>query len=320
MRSLLLSTAVAVCAVVVCSFGVPAFADNAAEEQKHVAAATKIAGEDFKNTNLWLCKPTRDQLAHLATLRKEMPPKQVFDNFFYFGTGSQNVWALKTSAGIILWDVHANDDEAKRLIVDAFPKVGLDPKDIKYIIISHGHGDHYGGAQYFQKNYPTAKLIMSKADYYLADTAPARPNWGGPPKHDMEADDGQKITVGDTTVQIFITPGHTPGTLSSLIPVKDKGVTRLFALWGGTTAPAQRDGILTQEESLKRFTKIAEDQKVEGWISNHGLWDDAVLKISKIAANAPSPFLQDAAMRKRYFDVQNECLEAALYRLPAVTN
>ena len=316
MRRLLMSTALALCAF---GFGA-ARAENPAEEQKHIAAATAAAGQEFKDTNLWLCKPTKDQLGHLATLRKEMPPVKVFDNFYYFGTGSQNVWALKTSAGIILWDVHANANEAQRLIVDAFKTVGLDPNDIKYIIISHGHGDHYGGAQYFQEHYPKARMIMSRADYFLADTAPARPNWGGPPKHDMVADDGQKITVGDTTVQLFITPGHTPGTLSSLIPVKDHGVTRLMALWGGTTAPAQRDGILTQEESLKRFTKIAEDQKIEGWISNHGLWDDAVKKIGKISATGASPFLQDAAMRKRYFDVQNECLEAALYRLPSATN
>src|SRR3954470_4586608 len=165
------------------SFGAAQAADPTAE-QKHTAAATALAGEDFKNTNLWLCKPTAEQLKYLATLRKDLPPAKVFDNFYYFGTGSQNVWALTTSAGIILFDTHANAEDAQHFIVDGFKKVGLNPSDIKYIILAHGHGDHYGGTQYFQEHYPSARVLMSKADYYLADTAPARPNWGGAPKHD----------------------------------------------------------------------------------------------------------------------------------------
>ncbi|MBX7200386.1 MAG: hypothetical protein K1X51_13555 [Rhodospirillaceae bacterium] len=81
MRRLPVSTAVALCAL--CG---PALAENPAEEQ----------------------------LAHFAILRKVMPPTPVFDNFFYFGTGSQNVWARKTSASIILRDIQADDDAALR--------------------------------------------------------------------------------------------------------------------------------------------------------------------------------------------------------------
>ena len=50
----------------------------------------------------------------------------------------------------------------------------------------------------------------------------------------MVATDGQKLTLGDTTLTMYITPGHTLGTISTLIPVKDHGTPHLVAEWGGT--------------------------------------------------------------------------------------
>ena len=50
----------------------------------------------------------------------------------------------------------------------------------------------------------------------------------------MVATDGQKLTLGDTTLTMYLTPGHTLGTISTLIPVKDNGTPHLVAEWGGT--------------------------------------------------------------------------------------
>ena len=68
----------------------------------------------------------------------------------------------------------------------------------------------------------------------------------GKPKRDIVADDGQKITLGDTSVTIVTTPGHTPGTLSMIFTVKDNGKPLTVAYSGGTafnfpsTAPELR--------------------------------------------------------------------------------
>ena len=70
---------------------------------------------------------------------------------------------------------------------------------------------------------------MSPADWDVLDK---RTN-GTKPKRDIEATDGQKLTLGDTTVTLYITPGHTPGTISSVFPVKDNGTPHVAALWGG---------------------------------------------------------------------------------------
>ena len=104
----------------------------------------------------------------------------------------------------------------------------LDPATIKYAIVSHGHGDHSGGAKFLQDHFGT-RIILSAADWDLLERSS-----GTKPKRDMVATDGQKLTLGDTTLTMYLTPGHTLGTISTLIPVKDGGKPHLAAAWGGT--------------------------------------------------------------------------------------
>ena len=175
-----------------------------------------------------------------AAGRPATPPKenwyaeggQVFDNLYMLTTKANSAWAVKTSPGIILIDTlfgYAAQDE----IVDGMKKLGLDPADIKYIIVSHAHGDHDGSVKFLQDTYHP-HVIMGAKDWELA----ARE--ANPPRHDMDATDGQKLTLGDTTITIYITPGHTAGTLSFLVPVKDHGQPHLAMEWGGTALSAGR--------------------------------------------------------------------------------
>ena len=75
---------------------------------------------------------------------------QVFDNVYMLTTKMNSAWAVNTSAGIILLDTlfgYAAQDE----IVDGLKKVGLDPANIKYIVVSHAHGDHDGSLKFLQE-------------------------------------------------------------------------------------------------------------------------------------------------------------------------
>ena len=85
------------------------------------------------------------------------------------------------------------------------------------------------------------------------------------------ATDGQKLTLGDTTITMYVTPGHTLGTISSIIPVKDGGVTHMAAYWGGTAFNWVRGpaAYITPEhparfwfesygQSARRFSDLAE--------------------------------------------------------------
>lgn len=109
-----------------------------------------------------------------------------------------------------MWD---NNDT--QLIIDGMKKLGLNPQDLKYILISHGHGDHYGGAQYLKDKY-NAKIFMSNTDFYYMNNTFDGANGSRSPKCTVDEflTDGQQITLGDTTVTVVSTPGHSPGCVS----------------------------------------------------------------------------------------------------------
>ena len=141
------------------------------------------------------------------------PPAKIFDNLYYVGSYLHSMWAVTTSEGIILHDT-AFDYMVEDEIVDGLRQMGLDAADIKYVIISYGHSDHYFGARTLRDMYG-ARIIMSEADWDLVvnDNNPPEVK----PRKDMVATDGMELTLGDTTLTLYITPGHTPGTIATVI-------------------------------------------------------------------------------------------------------
>src|SRR5579862_7181677 len=137
-------------------------------------------------------------------------PGKVFDNLYYVGSPYQSTWAVTTSEGIIIID-SGYDYSAKELITDGLKKLGLDPTQIKYVILTHIHSDRIWGTPYLQKTY-NAHVIMSQADWDADAKTNDPPELK--PKKDMVATDGMKLTLGDTTLTLYSTPGHTPGTTS----------------------------------------------------------------------------------------------------------
>src|SRR5262245_44747162 len=229
-------------AFVVCALASIA-ASQSSQADVHVAAAKAAAGADFAGVFNRLCTeavpaatPAGGRAGRANTPRPPGPPPReswhaepvkVFDNLYFLGQTEYSVWAVTTSAGVILIDSifdYSVDDE----VVGGMKKLGLDPATIKYVVVSHGHSDHSGGAKYLQDRF-NAKVLLGAEDWDLLD----RSN-GTKPKRDLVATDGQKLTLGDTTVTIYKTPGHTLGTLSTLIPVKDNGTPHVAAAWGGT--------------------------------------------------------------------------------------
>jgi metallo-beta-lactamase class B len=103
----------------------------------------------------------------------------VFDDLYFLGGRLHSSWALETSEGIILIDTifPYNSEE---LILDGMLKVGLDPADIKYIVISHAHGDHIGGVEIVQAA-SGAPVVMGAADWDLVQRwSPMAGTWCAP--------------------------------------------------------------------------------------------------------------------------------------------
>lgn len=263
--------------------------------------------------------PLAISMAH----RQVTPPVPAFDQLVYLGTNVVGSWALKTSAGIIQFDTLDNAEEAKDIIVGGLRKIGWDPAQIKYVVVTHGHFDHYGGARYLQETFH-AHVLASPADWQMMEHPPRMRPPGmsappPPPKHDMDVRDGEKLTLGNTTVTLYITPGHTPGTISALIPVTWHGQPHLLSFYGGTGAPASlgptpyAGGLLEYEKSLARFTKLGIDAGVDGVISNHPVSDDTPQKVAVLMSrgrNGPNPWIVGKATYRIYMGAWIEAVQA----------
>ena len=154
---------------------------------------------------------------------------KVFDNLYYVGEREYSAWAVTTSAGIIIIDP-IYDYSVEEQVVGGLKKLGLDPAQIKYVVVSHAHRDHAGGAWYLQERFG-ARVLLTAPDWEMLERN--KQNWPKP-KRDMVVTDGQQLTLGDTTLTFVHTFGHTPGTMSTIVPVKDNGKPHVAALWGGT--------------------------------------------------------------------------------------
>jgi metallo-beta-lactamase class B len=307
------------------------------EVRKHIDAARAAAGADHMGLFTPLCdgalalaKPPAPRGGGAGRAGRQgggpppppardtwhAEPVKVFDNLYYVGMTEFSSWAITTSQGIILLDAiydYSIEDE----VDNGLKKLGLNPADIKYVIVAHGHLDHAGGAKHLQEKYG-ARLIMSAADYDLLDQQ--NPPWK--PKRDMVATDGMKLTLGDTTLTLYLTPGHTEGTISTIIPLRDGKEKHVAAAWGGTMfnfGPI-RSRLVEYTASAARFRDIAAKANADVILSNHTQYDGSKTKLPAVAARKPgekNPYVVGNDVVRRYLTVANECGQAALTIVPA---
>jgi metallo-beta-lactamase class B len=314
---------------------VPEAAAQIAAAETHVAAARAAAtrpGHDFSFVFDRLCKEINpadavDPAARGPVARRTPPrsdwfrePTKIFDNLYFIGSDGEPGWVVTTSAGIILIDTtdsYAVEEQADKNL----RKLGLNPADIKYILVTAAHTDHYAGAPYLITRYHP-RIVMSAADWNVVETSnlPSEIK----PKRDIVATDGMKITVGDTTITLHVTPGHTPGTVSMLVPLKDGNQRHLGGLWGGLGFGFDRDGaryfpntramLEAYSSSMKRWKAIEEQAGVDVIMGNHTNADKGLEKMAALAKRQPGqphPFVSREAV-SRFATVFASCADAQL--------
>ena len=281
--------------------------------QQHIDLAYLALNGDVSSTQLASMfanidpKVWPEQLV-AARANPMMPATRAFDQLYYLGINTVSAWALVTSDGIILIDTLDNPDEAKTYIEAGLRSVKLDPAQIKYIIVTHGHGDHYGGAKYLAEKYH-AHVLMSAEDWDFMAKNAARFPATQPPTRDMVATDGQKLTLGRTTVTMYVSPGHTPGPVSTIFPVTDHGRPHVVSFFGGTGVQTidkdpKKGGFVVMRNSLERFAKLSLDAGADAIVANHpfndGSWAKAKLVQDRKGAG-PSPWVVGKDTLLRYY-------------------
>jgi len=296
--------------------------ENRAAVTRHLLAAQRIAGgdADLMTAFNWRCliSPLDRTLVAGVQHNGIVPPARVFDNLYSIGQNAVSAWAIDTSDGIVVIDALNNEAEARDILVPNLRAVGLDPARIKYLVITHGHGDHYGGAKYLQDTFG-AKTVASATDWAMMD-GPARASGPFadlvPPRRDIVAADGQTIKLGDTEIRFYVTPGHTPGTLSMIFPVFDKGRRHIAGLMGGTGGGQTPDAIRQQIASLARWESLTRAAGVDVLVTNHPSHMGATEKVALLRYDATqgNPFVYGAAKYGRYMQVMGECSHVQLAR------
>ncbi|TQS70733.1 MBL fold metallo-hydrolase [Rhodobacteraceae bacterium] len=305
----------------------PASAESDPEmSARHVAAAEAAAGEDLAHV-LGHCKKIgksftiphdkgHEMLERLVG-KGDVRSTAIFDNLVFLGTSWTTTWAIPTSDGIILIDALNNEDEAKRFIEGGLREVGLDPADIKKIVVSHAHGDHYGGAAYLQKKYG-AEIIMSDTDWQELEKDELQfddPLWGRPPERDVSVGDGDTVTLGDTTITLLETPGHTPGTLSTIVPLTDDGEAHKAIIWGGNGLNFGPNAaqFVQMIGSQRRLAAMAGEEGFDVFLSNHKTLDATYTKLDAMEAGADgNPFVIGSDQVERAFTAMSHCVAAQL--------
>ena len=315
----------------------------ASEIDAHFSAARAAAGLDYRATFVNLCfSGANPGLANPAAGRAGgrgaaggrgpaatpdratwyASPYKVFDNFYWLGTRQHSSWALRTSDGLIIIDTNfawATEPE----IINGLTTLGLDPRQIKYVVISHAHGDHDQGAAELQKTIRRqgrdgrARLGLDTAA--ASDSGRRRPDArrgrrsrrheAHARRHDTRHRRNARTYTRHAVVRVS---GEGSGT---------DGHGRVFRRHADRRVRHQR-------RAMGRIHRVAEANREGGrrcgcdrTLSNHSEYDNAYTKARLLAAKREvgedHPFVGGAAGVQRYFTVMTECATASKLRAGA---
>jgi metallo-beta-lactamase class B len=251
-------------------------------------------------------------------------PTKIFDDVYVIGNQGTVAYVIRTSAGLLMIDALPADQTETQLL-PGFQKLDLDPAQVKMIVVGHGHADHFGGSAYFQEHYGS-KVYIAAADWDLMEHPPAGRGGAkkGPPaplpKHDQVITEGQPIVLGDFKIMPVAVPGHTPGSMGFIFPVKDNGKTYMAAMYAGTVLTpgiVSDEGLETYRKSVAHFKEETKKAKVEVELQNHPLMDPIQDKLDKLNARKkgePNPFVTGQGNYQKFLDVMATCTDVNIAR------
>lgn len=221
--------------------------------------------------------------------RYYVKPFCIAGNVYYIGDSKVCSHLIDTGEGLIMFD--SGFQHSIHLLVQAIWEAGFNPWDIKYLIHSHEHFDHIGAANDFKDLYG-CKLVISKAGADIMRDRPelvymkANPNpYASLFTPDVELEDGDEITLGNTRIRCLLTPGHSPGVMSFFFDTTENGKTYHVGYFGGAgfntlyreKLLADRLPLSMRETFLKSLQRVR-DIPVDIVLGNHPRQNETLKK------------------------------------------
>ena len=226
-----------------------------------------------------------------------LAPAKIWGNLYYIGVRAVCTHMIDTGDGLIIID--PGYYETRNMILDNIRALGFRLEDIKYLVITHAHYDHMDAVPTFVE-LTGAKTFIAKADLPLLTGElyhyPIRPF-----APDVLLEDGDTITLGNTTISCMSTPGHTDGTMSFFFYATD-GQTQLRAgMFGGAGTNTLKRAFLTEynlpdtcrQQMLDSIRKLRKE-KVEIFLGNHVPNNHTEEKLEALATAEVNPFIANS--------------------------
>lgn len=252
-----------------------------------------------------------------------MHPFRLYGNVWYVGDSWVCVHLIDTGDGLLLID--SGNCGAAAMLVNAIWEAGFNPADVKWIIHSHGHLDHFGAANFFRRMFgtklylgePDARMFRERPEISAIQDSSNDADFLFEP--DYEIREGDVLTFGNTTMTFYLVPGHTDGCIACFFDAYNGDEVRRCGYYGGFGFNTlQKDYLMeigdpqfcTRQIYLESLAKVR-DQKVEIFLANHCINNDTLGRRQRQLddPDGPNPFI-DEGLWARYLDQKRDELLA----------
>ena len=233
-------------------------------------------------------------------------PFKIAGNLYYVGDKQVCAHLVDTGDGLILFD--SGFPQCKHLLFHSIYSLGFNPKDIKYVIHSHGHFDHIGCSEELRLLFG-AKLCMSRVDVEAVAACPDKAMFFMSaddqqqfPSHDVLLEDGQVLTLGNTSILCRLAAGHTEGTMAFFFDITEGDKTYRVGYFGGVGFNTlykeyyEPMGMPDMQKIMAETVKKLREENVDISIGNHPGQNCTIeRREAMLRATGRNPFIDTSA-------------------------
>jgi metallo-beta-lactamase class B len=233
----------------------------------------------------------------------QFPPHKVIGNIYYVGTKTLSSFLIVTPQGNILLD--STYERNVPVIQKSVADLGFKFSDIKILLGNHAHGDHQEGDAMVKQL--TGAEVIAMAE----DVPPLQNIKPGGKEHpiDKVIHDGDKVTLGGTTLVAHLTAGHTPGCTTWTMQAQDGGKT--YDVVFHCSLRAQGNLTPTLVDQFNRSFKVVRAMPCDVPLGDHPAQYRMLEKYPMMRSGGPNPFI-DAANCNLETDIMEAMFRAAL--------